>query len=89
MYYVYLIKREKHDFTYIGSTVDLKNRFKEHNAGVNDSTRFYRPFKLVYYEAYLDKEDALSRENKLKHHGSSVGHLKKRIRNSLGGKRKA
>ena len=38
---------------------------------------------LVYYEAYLDKQDALDRENKLKHHGSVIGHLKKRLTKEL------
>ena len=37
----------------------------------------------LHYEAFLDKKDAFQREKMLKHHGSAVGHLKKRIKSSL------
>jgi putative endonuclease len=83
MHYVYLIKSLKKNFLYVGSTSDLKKRFEQHNSGKTISTRFYAPFKLVYYEAYRSKKDALVREKRLKHHGSVIGHLKKRVENSL------
>lgn len=83
MHYVYLIKSQKQDFIYVGSTEDLKRRFAEHNDAKNIATKHYAPFKLIYYEAYASKKDALARENKLKHHGSVIGHLKKRVANSL------
>jgi predicted GIY-YIG superfamily endonuclease len=47
------------------------------------STKFYAPLNLVYYEAYLDKRDALNREKALKHHGSIIGLLKKRLVTTL------
>ena len=68
---------------YIGYTNDLKRRLTEHNNGRDYATRKYAPFRLVYYEAYLDGTDALNREHKLKHHGSVIGHLKRRLKNSL------
>ena len=83
MHYVYVIKSITSDFTYIGQTEDLKSRFPQHNAGKEISTKAYRPFKLVYYEAYANKKDALIREKKLKQFGSSWGHLRKRIKNSI------
>ena len=83
MYYVYLLKSKKHDFTYVGSTPDLRQRVSNHNLGKVRSTKFYAPFQLIYYEAYLDKYDALKREKRLKHHGGAIGHLKKRLKNSL------
>ncbi len=83
MHYVYVIKSISCDFTYIGQTEDLKSRFSQHNAGKEISTKAYVPFKLVYYEAYANKKDALIRERKLKQFGSSYGHLRKRIKNSL------
>lgn len=83
MHYVYLLKSKKGKFTYIGSTDNLKKRLFEHNNGNNQSTKFYAPYKLVYYEAYTCKDDALSREYKLKHHGSVAGHLKKRVAKSI------
>ena len=83
MYYVYFLKSRKRDYIYIGSTNDLKRRLKERNTGEVYATEKYFPFDLVYYEAYLNRKDALNREYKLKHHGSAIGHLKKRLKYSL------
>ena len=83
MYYVYVLKSKNKDFLYIGSTGDLKNRFKEHNSGRVLSTKSYFPLNLIYYEAYVSKTDALIRENSLKHHGGTIAGLKKRISNSM------
>ena len=77
MFYVYVIKSLKHSFIYVGSTNDLRRRFQEHNSSKEISTKAYAPFRLVYYEAYTDRLDALDRERKLKHHGSVIGHLKR------------
>jgi len=83
MHYVYLLKSEKHNFIYIGRTPDLKRRFLEHNSGKVNSTKFYMPLKLIYYEAYRGNKDAVDREYKLKHHGSVIGHLKRRLKYSF------
>lgn len=83
MHYVYVLKSEKSNQIYVGSTNDLERRLIEHNTGNNYATKRDAPYKLVYYEAYLDKTSALNREYKLKHHGSVIGHLKKRLKNSL------
>lgn len=37
------------------------------------------PWKLIYYEAYPTKEDALNREYKLKRYGQALRQLKARI----------
>ena len=67
MYYVYILQSSKRkNWLYKGSTSDLKRRFKEHNSGKNFSTTPHVPLKLIYYEAYLLKEDAGAREKYLK-----------------------
>jgi len=66
MYYVYVLKSEKDDNLYIGYTDDLKKRVKEHNNGCVPSTKPRRPFTLIFYEAYLNKYDALRREKYFK-----------------------
>lgn len=83
MYYVYVLQSKKCNYMYIGCSGDLKKRIAQHNQGRNPATRKYAPFRLVYYEAFLDRKDATHREYKLKHYGSAFGHLKKRLRNSL------
>lgn len=66
----------------------MRRRFAQHNNKKVLSTKHYAPFKLIYYEAYASRKDALERESKLKHHGSVIGHLKKRIKFSRSDKSK-
>lgn len=65
-YFVYVLQSLNIDWIYVGSTTDLKQRFKSHNDGENLSTKGYKPFKLIFYEAYLNKKDALRREEYFK-----------------------
>ena len=59
MHYTYILQSLKNKRNYIGSTDNLKRRVKEHNDGVGSIyTKNNYPFKLIYYEAYLDKKDA-------------------------------
>ncbi|MBU1905486.1 MAG: GIY-YIG nuclease family protein [Candidatus Omnitrophica bacterium] len=83
MHYVYLLKSEKNNSIYVGNTNDIAKRLTEHNRGGVSYTKNHAPYKLVYYEAFFDRQDAIERESKLKHHGSVIGHLKKRLKNSL------
>ena len=68
---------------YVGSTNDLKKRFKEHNDGKVFSTKPRRPFELVYYEAYKVESDARNREKNLKLRSRAFTQLKKRIEKSV------
>jgi len=84
MYYVYALQSLKDKkWLYIGYSDDLRTRAKTHNEGKVKSTQFYRPLRLVYYEAYLDKNDAGKREYELKHNQQQKDFLKNRINNSL------
>ena len=62
MFYTYVIRSEKHDELYMGSTSNLKRRLLEHNQGLNLSTKKYKPWHLIYYEACLEEKDAKRRE---------------------------
>jgi putative endonuclease len=44
----------------------LKKRLREHNQGLNPSTKRYRPWKLIYYEACLNEKDCARREGYIK-----------------------
>lgn len=79
MYYVYLLKSLNFEQIYVGSTNDLKRRFQEHNDGKEFHTNKYKPWKLVYYEAFDNEKAARIREQKLKDHGNAIRELKKRI----------
>ncbi len=65
MFYVYFLLIKNGEI-YKGFTEDLKRRVTEHNLGKVNSTKSGRPLKLIHYEAYLLKEDAMRREKYLK-----------------------
>ena len=83
MYYVYILKSIKFRRLYIGYTNDLRKRFKEHNDGKTKSTKPYLPWKIIYYEAYEFKADAINREKQLKYYGKAYSGLKRRLQKSL------
>lgn len=82
MFYVYILQSLKNKTLYIGFTEDLKKRLIEHNEGSNPSTKRYVPWKLIYYEARIEKTDAKRREKYLKTtQGGRL--LKRRIKDYL------
>jgi len=83
MYYVYILYSHKLNKKYIGFTEDLKNRLKEHNSGDGSIfTKKGRPWKLVYYQAFLNKKDAQNEELFLKT-GQGRERLKYLLKNFL------
>ena len=83
MYFVYLLKSKKSKILYLGYTNDLRKRFTEHNQGLVKSTKPYIPWQIVYYEAYLSKEEAVHREHNLKLRANAWNQLKRRIKKSI------
>lgn len=65
-YYTYILQSLKNDSLYIGYTSDLQKRFKEHNSGMSKATKPFIPYKLIFYEAFLNRIDAKNREEYLK-----------------------
>lgn len=65
MFYVYILRDKNKNF-YTGYSNDLKLRIKEHNAGRVFATKAKLPVKLIYYEACLNRYDAIKRERYLK-----------------------
>jgi len=78
MYYVYILHSEIDGNFYTGFTRNIEKRVVEHNSGKVKSTKNRIPLKLIYYEAYLEKEDALKREAFLKS-GSGKKFIKKQL----------
>jgi len=69
----------KNGHWYIGSTKDIRKRISSHNLGKNRSTSWGRPWKLIYYELGLNREDARAREKYLKS-GMGRRYLKNRLK---------
>lgn len=66
MHYVYILLSEKDRKFYIGYSENLTIRLKAHNSGSVTATKLRRPLKLVFYEAYFSKQDAIRREQYFK-----------------------
>ncbi len=65
MYYAYILKLKDKSY-YHGSSDDLKKRIKNHEHGLVESTKNFRPFKLVFYAAFTSKRLATQFEQYLK-----------------------
>ena len=82
MCYTYILLSIKDNKFYTGATNNLKKRFEEHNSGKVKSTASRKPFKLIYYEACICKEDAFRREKYLKS-GKGKRYLHNRLKKYL------
>lgn len=82
MQYVYVLQSQQDFDFYIGCTYDLKKRLILHNAKKVSATAKRVPFKLIFYEAFIDKTDAYEREQFLKT-GWGRNQIKKLLRNFL------
>lgn len=82
MYYVYVLLSLKDRKFYIGYSADLKRRLNEHKTGGSVSTKKRVPFKLLYYEAHTNEEDAKRREHYFKT-DKGKSSLKQMLRNAL------
>lgn len=83
-YYTYILLSLKDKKFYAGYTENLKLRFEEHKKGKVASTKDRHPLKLIYYEACLNKKDALKRERYFKTYKGKL-FLKNRLKSYFTG----
>ena len=83
MYYFYVL-RFKNGKLYKGYTNNLERRIEEHKLGKSKFTSLQGEFRLVFYEAYVNKRDAEEAERYFKTgHGREI--LKSKLKHCLGG----
>ncbi len=83
MYYVYVLENQNDKSYYIGFTANLKRRLFEHqNSKGGRTTGLKKNWKLIYFEGYPDKQDAIGREKFLKS-GSGRKYLYKQLAHYL------
>ena len=82
MFYVYVLRSESDLGFYIGFSTNLRQRISEHKRSLALATAHRGPWKLIYYEAYLERDDALGREHYLKS-GGGRRFLKTQLRGYL------
>jgi putative endonuclease len=66
MFYVYVLHSLEDHVLYIGFSTNLKKRIGEREHGASFATKYRVPWKLIYYEAYINRHDAEGRERYLK-----------------------
>jgi putative endonuclease len=62
MFFTYILKSEKDNTFYYGSTQDILDRVKHHNSGKVRYTKGHIPYKLHYYESFQTRSEAMLRE---------------------------
>jgi putative endonuclease len=71
-YYVYILYSISNDKYYIGFTHNIETRLFKHNAGATPSTRPGIPWRMVYFETFENKRDAILRESEIKNRKSRI-----------------
>ena len=66
VYYTYILQSLKDNKYYIGSSSNVYKRLEFHNSGRQRSTKSRIPFRLVLFEEFESKKEALYREKQIK-----------------------
>ncbi|MBI4598647.1 GIY-YIG nuclease family protein [Candidatus Uhrbacteria bacterium] len=65
-WFVYVLACEDGSY-YVGATMDVVRRFREHCDGTGGAyTRSHRPLKVLFQESHPDRSSALRREREIK-----------------------
>ena len=65
-FYTYIIESQTSGKLYIGQTNDLEDRIDRHNSNQNKYTKGKGPFKLLHFEMFETRSEAVQLERKLK-----------------------
>ena len=66
-YLVYILQSERDGSYYVGHTSDLDKRLRRHNEQRSTYTGSKVPWKLIYYEVFAKRSEAMKREQEIKH----------------------
>lgn len=69
MFYVYILRTSK-ETLYVGQTINLEKRLKEHKSHSVRASKYVRSFtsfELVYKEEFSTRSEAMKREYEIKH----------------------
>ncbi len=65
-WFTYILYSKSIDKFYVGYTHDLKLRIQRHNSGWGKYSKRGSPWKLVYFESFESKSEAIKRESEIK-----------------------
>ena len=63
MYFTYVLQSQTTGKHYTGHTSNLEERLKSHNSGNSPYTKGRGPWKLLYFENYETRSEAMKRES--------------------------
>jgi putative endonuclease len=66
MYFVYILQSLKDFSFYVGQCDDLDKRMSKHFDGMSKYTASKRPLRLVYFETFQTRTEAIKREKQIK-----------------------
>jgi putative endonuclease len=72
MFYVYILQSLKDFSFYVGQCEDLDYRMSKHFDGFSKYTASKRPLRLVYFEVYKTRTEAIKRERGIKRMKSRI-----------------
>ena len=72
MFFVYILQSLKDHSFYVGQYADLDHRMSKHSDGMSKYTASKRPLRLVYFELYPTRTEALKRETVIKKMKSKI-----------------
>jgi putative endonuclease len=65
-FYVYILQSQKDFSFYVGQCDDLDRRMSKHFDGLSKYTAGKRPLRLVYFEVFTSRIQAIKREKEIK-----------------------
>lgn len=65
-YFVYAIKSKLDNRIYVGISKDPEKRLISHNNGETKSTKYFRPWELIYFKLIGSRKEARQEELRLK-----------------------
>ncbi|HMO33557.1 MAG TPA: GIY-YIG nuclease family protein [Lacibacter sp.] len=71
-FFTYIIQSKKDGSFYIGQCSDLDARLSKHNEGFSSYTAAKKPWRLVYFEAFHSRSEAIRREKLIKRQKSKT-----------------
>jgi len=80
--FVYILHSKKLNKKYIGLTNDIQRRIRQHKNGKSTFTASAEDWKIIYYEVFASKSDAI-REEKFLKSGKGRERIKYLLQNTL------
>ena len=65
-YFVYILQSERDGAYYVGHTGNVEERLTRHNEGRSEYSKGKGLWRLVYYEVYGSRAEAMRREREIK-----------------------